>query len=82
MKLSFSIKGWKDCSWPEFTGMARDIGFAGIEVFDTDDKAVTGAEGPLHPKKGPANVRSLLDAGLCIPCISAPAICRIRSIEG
>ena len=32
MKLSFSINGWKDYTWQDFTSLAEEIGFKGIEL--------------------------------------------------
>ena len=34
MKLSFSTKGWSERSWDDLVGLAEEMDFNGIEVYD------------------------------------------------
>ena len=47
MKLSFSTNGWNGFTWEDFYTMAKDLGFAGIEIHDVKEQTFQGANGPL-----------------------------------
>ena len=69
MKLSFSTRGWYGLSWGEFTELASDNRFGGIEVYDLARfPLLTGKGAPFHEYNAAATARELADLGLCIPC--------------
>ena len=71
MKLSFSINGWHGYSWDDFCSMAKDYGFAGIELHDVNrDLGEGGAAWPASPSK---ITRQLIDLDLKIACIDCVA---------
>ncbi|MBR3641515.1 MAG: AMP-binding protein [Oscillibacter sp.] len=69
MKLSFSTRGWTDMQWVEMLDAAREMGFAGIEIYNLfKTPELYGKGGPLHKYSIASTVRELREKGLCIPC--------------
>ena len=69
MKLSFSTNGWHGFDFDEFTAMATDLGFDGIELHNVGADALSGPGAPFSAKKRAATARELWRLGLSIPCI-------------
>ena len=57
MKLSFSTNGWSGFTWEDFYTMAKDLGFAGIEIHDVSEQAFQGVNGPLRQENLSKTVR-------------------------
>ena len=69
MNLSFSTRGWLDCSWEENIETAEEMRFGGIEVYNIHKTpAMTDRGGPFHKYNTAATVRQLREKKLCIPC--------------
>ena len=69
MNLSFSTRGWLDCSWEENIETAEEMRFGGIEVYNIHKTpALTDRGGPFHKYNTAATVRQLREKKLCIPC--------------
>ncbi len=73
MKLSFSINGWKDYTWQDFTSLAEEIGFKGIELHTVLGSALTEKDGPFHKYNSAATMRKLSDNGITVPCVDISA---------
>ena len=69
IKLSFSINGWKDYSWQDFTELASEIGFKGIELHNAMESNLTQKDGPFHKYNSAATIRKLADDGISVPCV-------------
>ena len=69
LKLSFSINGWKEYSWQDFTELATEIGFKGIELHNAMESDLTEKDGPFHKYNSAATIRKLADEGITIPCV-------------
>ena len=68
MKLSFSTRGWDEISWEEMLGIAVDMHFDGIEVYNlhrTPELIQRG--GPFHKYNTQATARALHEKKLEIP---------------
>ena len=48
MKLSFSTNGWHSFGWSDFTAMACELGFNGIEVHDILNDSMSAADAPFE----------------------------------
>ncbi len=70
MKLSFSTNGWNGFTWEDFYTMAKDLGFAGIEIHDVKEQTFQGANGPLKQENVSKTARNMANLGLSIPCIN------------
>jgi len=79
MKLSFSTNGWNGFTWEDFYTMAKDLGFAGIEIHDIKNQAFQGVNGPLRPENVSKTARNMANLGLAIPCINV--LCDISDNE-
>ncbi len=79
MKLSFSTKGWHECSFEDFCNTAHDLKFDGIELHNVNGALFTDRDGAFHDYSAAATLRMLYDRELTIPCIDT--ICDI-SAEG
>ncbi len=79
MKLSFSTNGWNGFTWEDFYTMAKDLGFAGIEIHDIKNQAFQGVNGPLRPENVSKTARNMANLGLAIPCINV--LCDISDSE-
>ena len=65
MKLSFSTKGWSERSWDELVGLAEEMDFNGIEVFDAaKNEELVGKGAPFHIYNTHATARELREKGL------------------
>ncbi len=69
MKLSFSTKGWHECSFEQFCQVAGDLRFEGIELHNIYNRLFTDKDGAFHDYKAAATRRRLYENGLQIPCI-------------
>ena len=81
LKLSFSINGWKDYSWQDFTDLAEEIGFKGIELHNVLDSDLTDKNGPFHKYNSAATVRALNDKGISVPCVDISVDVSDENIE-
>ena len=72
MKLSFSTRGWADCSWEELMETAVDMRFGGIEVYNAHkQEELFDKGGPFHKYSIAATIRSLNDQKISIPCLDS-----------
>ncbi|MBQ3073535.1 MAG: AMP-binding protein [Ruminococcus sp.] len=71
MKLSFSTNGWQGFSWEDFYSMAKDLGFAGVEIHDITRSVYHGVNGPFREENIQKTVRNLNALELSVPCIDA-----------
>ena len=72
MKLSFSTRGWADCSWEELMQTAAEMRFGGIEMYNAHkQEALFDKGGPFHKYSIAATKRSLNDQKLSIPCMDS-----------
>lgn len=71
MKLSFSTKGWHDCSFEQFCQAAEDLHFEGIELHNVYNSLFTDKEGAFHDYTAAATRRRLYEKHLSIPCIDS-----------
>jgi fatty-acyl-CoA synthase len=71
MKLSFSTFGWDGYTWSELCRMAKEIGFAGIEIHDVHEPVFSGKVGIFDPAMANAANRDLIEQRLQIPCIDS-----------
>ena len=81
MNLSFSTRGWANCSWDEWVETATDMRFGGIEVYNAhqaDELFEKG--GPFHKYSISATVRSLNEKKLTIPCLDSS--CDLSAEDG
>ncbi len=69
MNLSFSTRGWLDCSLEEHIQNATEMRFGGIEIYNVHKTpALTDRGGPFHKYNTAATARLLHEKELCIPC--------------
>lgn len=52
MKLSFSTFGWHDYTWEDFCAVAKDGGFAGIEVHNIHEPTLV-KKNSILTRQGP-----------------------------
>ncbi len=70
MKLSFSMRGWGRYSFEELKGLASEMRFDGIEVYNLHKfPELTGRGCPFHKYNAQATARDLRADGLDIPLI-------------
>ncbi len=70
MKLSFSTRGWEDCSWDELVNTALEMRFSGIELYNIfKQPELFERSGPFHKYAISATVRMLSEKKLQIPCL-------------
>ncbi|WP_350454996.1 AMP-binding protein [Slackia heliotrinireducens] len=68
MKLSFSTRGWSDCTWDELVDASLEMGFAGIEVYDLFKQQNFVGKGCVFDKYNTrATARALRDKKLTLP---------------
>ncbi len=70
IKLSFSVKGWNDVSWQEFTDLAVENDFRGIDLLPDSSEYLFEKAGAFDKYNCGATVRAMKDKGISIPCIS------------
>ncbi len=75
MKLSFSTKGWHNCSFDDFCAIAKDLKFEGIELHNIHNRLFTDKDGAFHDYTAAATVRKLYELKLNIPCIDSICDC-------
>ena len=80
MKFSFSTKGWHDVSFDEFTSVAQELKFEGIELHNIHGSMFTDKDGAFYDYTSAATVRRLFEMKLSIPCIDA--ICNPGDDDG
>ena len=68
MRLSFSVRGWQTINWSKLSGIARETGFSGIELY-SGYPAFAEQEGPFGRHSLTATVRNLWENQLTLPCI-------------
>ncbi len=72
MKLSFNTRGWQRLNWQELTSDAKEMGFAGVELYNLSARPdLTDRGGALHKYNIAATARQLRDMGLSIPCLDS-----------
>ncbi|MCR4563070.1 MAG: AMP-binding protein [Clostridiales bacterium] len=69
MNLSFSTKGWHDCSFEDFCSVAVDLGFKGIELHNIHNRLFTDKNGAFHDYTAAATLRKLFEKKLQLTCI-------------
>ena len=69
MKLSFSTKGWHNCTFDDFCSTAVDLKFQGIELHNVNNRLFTDKNGAFHDYSAAATVRMLYEKKLQLPCI-------------
>lgn len=75
MKLSFSTKGWHENTFEEFTNIANELHFEGVELHNISNRLFTDKNGAFHDYTVASTKRSLYEKNLKIPCIDS--ICDI-----
>ena len=80
MRFSFSTKGWHGVSFDEFTSVAQELKFEGIELHNIHGAMFTDKDGAFYDYTSAATVRGLYERKLSIPCIDA--ICRPGDDDG
>ncbi len=71
MKLSFSTKGWHDCSFSDFCDIAARLGFSGIELHNVRNRLFTDSDAPFSPANSGRTRRDLFRKKIQIPCIDS-----------
>lgn len=71
MKLSFSTNGWQGFGWEDFYSMAKDLGFAGIEIHDISRSVYYGMNGPFRDENLKKTLHNLYSLELSVPCVDA-----------
>jgi len=69
LKLSFSIRHWKNTDWDEFCNTAAETRMSGIEIYDIKSPLFRGKASPANPDQAASQRRSLAGRNLSIPCI-------------
>ena len=70
MKLAFTERGWESFSFDRLTGLVKEAGFDGVELYDLfkrEDFFLPGA--PLNRYMIASTMRSLRDSRIEIPCL-------------
>ena len=72
MKLSFSTRGWMALSWDKLVGIAKEMDFAGIEVYNLPDNDTLYEKGEaFHKFNLTATSRNLREMNLSVPCFDS-----------
>ena len=66
MKLSFTIRNWRDADWDEIFSQARDLSFGAIELHSAMNPALFEKSGPFHKSNATATLRALQDEKLTL----------------
>ncbi|MCR4593527.1 MAG: AMP-binding protein [Clostridiales bacterium] len=80
MNLSFSTKGWHDCSFDDFCDIAKSLGFNGIELHNIHNRLFTDKDGAFHDYAAAATLRKLFEKRLSLTCIDT--ICDLSDVNG
>ncbi len=70
MKLSFSTLGTPGYSWQEITAMAKDLGFAGIELRGIGDGIFSAYAEPFSDENIEKTKEKLKKMHISVPCLS------------
>ena len=74
MKLSFSTRGWQDLCWTDLTSAAKEMHFAGIELYDLFKREdLVGRDGPFDRYSVASTMRHLRRDGINVPCLDLSA---------
>ncbi len=71
MKLAFSTLGCPDFDWSDMYSLAKDFGFAGIELRGLGDSVFSVHAKPFQEKYLPQTIADLKRLHLEIPCLSS-----------
>ena len=69
MKLSYTIRGWKDRDWPQLCAAAADTRLQGLEIDSVANPIMQKKMSPVNPELAAAAHRRLAEQGLTVPCI-------------
>jgi len=81
MKLAFSTLGCSDFEWSDIYSMAKDLGFAGIEMRGTGDEFFTVRAKPFCPENIEKTVEGLKRRRLVISCLSSGCALKYKEKE-
>ena len=66
MKLSFTVKNWKDSDWDEIFSQAQELSFGAIELHSAMNPALFEKGGPFNKGNVTATLRALQDAKISL----------------
>ena len=69
MKLSYTIRGWKDRDWSQLCAAAVDTRLQGLEIDSVKNPIMQKKMSPINPELAVAAHRRLAEQGLTVPCI-------------
>ena len=69
MKLSYTIRGWKDRDWSQLCSAAADTRLQGLEIDSVHNPIMQKKMSPINPELAVAAHRRLTEQGLAVPCI-------------
>ncbi len=72
MKLSYSIRRWRDRDWNELCAAAADAGLQGVELDGADARMFEERNSPANPELAVVVRRHMVHQGLSIPCVGTP----------
>ena len=73
MKLSYTIRKWKDLSWDELVQAALDARLTGLEIEDVNSPIFQDKTGPANPELSSRTRRALAARKLSVPCVNTTA---------
>ena len=69
MKLSYTIRGWRDREWPQLCAAAAGTHLQGLEIDSVKNPVLQKKMSPLNPELAVAAHRRLTEQGLTVSCI-------------
>ena len=69
MKLSYTIRGWKDRDWSQLCAAAADTRLQGLEIDSVKNPMLQRKMSPINPELAMAAHRRLAEQDLTVPCI-------------
>lgn len=69
MKLSYTIRGWRDRDWSQLCAAAVDTRLQGLEIDSVKNPIMQKKMSPINPELAVAAHRRLAEQGLTVPCI-------------
>ena len=69
MKLSYTIRGWKNRDWSQLCAAAVDTRLQGLEIDSVKNPIMQKKMSPINPELAVAAHRRLAEQGLTVPCI-------------
>ncbi len=69
MKLSYTIRGWKDRDWSQLCAAAVDTRLQGLEIDSVKNPIMQKKMSPINPELAVAAHRRLAEQGLTVPYI-------------